>query len=312
MGTRSSALPQRRPTVNRATGVRPRRPGLGPGALLLLVAPSVILLIALNAYPLGYGFFQSLHDGSLITTGPWAGLGNYAHILKEARFWSAAEFTLIFTLVGVFGSWLVGLCLALLLRAQVPGRTIFKVLLMLPWVIPIVVSSTALNWLIATRSSPIPELAHALGFGYPLFLSDPTLAKITVCVFKVWVSFPFMMLMMSSALASVDTTLYEAAGVDGASRWQQLRHITLPMTARSSYVSWIIMMIFCVNDFPSIFLLTGGGPENSTESLIVLSYRSVFQDFHTGDGVSIAFVMTAVLVVVSVILYRRIRRAETA
>jgi multiple sugar transport system permease protein len=118
--------------------------------------------------------------------------------------------------------------------------------------------------------------------------------------------------MCSSALASVDTTVYEAANMDGANRWQQFSRITLPLIARSTYISWILMAIFCVNDFPTIYLLTGGGPVDATASLVVLAYRTVFQDMRTGPGVAIAFLMTLVLVVVSTVLYRQIRKADAA
>jgi multiple sugar transport system permease protein len=193
---------------------------------------------------------------------------------------------------------------------SIPGRGIFKVLLLLPWVVPIVVSSTAWNWLVATSDSPVPVLFETLGLGKPLFLADPTLAAILVCVFKVWVSFPFMMMMSAGALASVDDTLYEAASIDGASRSQQFVQITLPLIARPTYISWILMTVFCVNDFPTIYLLTTGGPVDATTSLIVYAYRTVFQDFQTGPGVAVAFLMTLTLVVVSLTLYRQIRRAH--
>ncbi len=277
--------------------------------LMLLVLPSLILVILINAYPLIYAAIQSLHNGSLITTGDFVGLSNYGNVLTSPDFWNAALFTLLFTVVGVFGSWLVGLGLALLLRTRIPGRGTFKVLLLLPWVVPIVVSSTAWNYLVATPESPLPKLAKALGFGDILFLADPTWAKITVCIFKVWVSFPFMMLMISAALASVDPTIYEAAKMDGASGWNQFRLITLPMISRSTYISWILMTIFCVNDFPTIYLLTNGGPVSATTSLVVLAYRTVFQNFQTGPGVAIAFLMTLTLVLVSVVLYRQIKKA---
>ena len=289
----------------------PRRRRLSPASatLLVLVAPSVILLVLINAYPLIYGAFQSVHDGSLISTGDYVGLSNFTDTLTSPAFWKAVRFTLIFTIVGVFGSWGVGLGLALLLRTRIPARGIFKVLLLLPWVVPIVVSSTAWNFLVATPESPIPRLAAALGFGTPLFLANPLLAQITVCVFKVWVSFPFMMMMTSASLASVPDTVYEASSMDGASKWQQFAHITLPMISRSTYISWILMIIFCVNDFPTIFLLTGGGPVDATTSVLVLSYRTVFQNFQVGPGVSIAFIMTFTLIIVSVLLYRQIRKA---
>lgn len=275
-----------------------------------LLLPSIVLLILINGYPLIYAGIQSTHDGNLIQTGNFVGLENFTSVLSSPAFWKAAQFTLLFTIVGVFGSWLAGLGLALLLRTKIPASGTFKVLLLLPWVVPIVVSSTAWNWLVATPDSLVPAIFRNLGLGTPLFLADPTLAAVTVMIFKVWVSFPFMMMMTSAALASVDSTVYEAASMDGATRWQQFSQITLPLIARSTYISWILMTIFCVNDFPTIYLLTGGGPVDATTSLVVLAYRTVFQDFATGPGVAIAFLMTITLVIVSVILYRQIRKSS--
>jgi multiple sugar transport system permease protein len=275
-----------------------------------LLLPSVVLLVLIHGYPLVHAGIQATHDGSLIETGNFVGAENFGNVLSSDAFWKATRFTLLFTIVGVFGSWLVGLGLALLLRTKIPAGGIFKVLLLLPWVVPIVVSSTAWNWLVATPGSLVPSLFRNLGLGTPLFLADPALAALTVMVFKVWISFPFMMMMISASLASVDNTVYEASSMDGASRWQQFTQITLPLISRSTYISWILMTIFCVNDFPTIYLLTGGGPVDATTSLVVLAYRSVFQDFQTGPGVAIAFLMTMTLVVVSVILYRQIRKSS--
>ena len=291
-----------------STGTR----GTAGRTLLLFALPSLILLVLLTAYPLVYAALQSLRNGDLIDAGSFVGLANYAAVLQSPEFWRAARFTVVFTVAGVFGSWAIGLALALLLRPRTPGKSVFKVLLLLPWVVPIVVSATSWNWLVATPQSPLPMLTEALGLGGTLFLADPALAQVTVCVFKVWISFPFMMMMMSSALASVDANVYEASRVDGAGTWQTFRHITLPMIARSTFIAWILMTIFCVNDFPTVFLLTGGGPVESTQTLVVLAYSTVFQNFQTGPGVAIAFLMTLVLVVISVFLYRRIRKVETA
>ncbi len=290
----------------------PRRRRLGARAITLIAfaAPSLILLLLLNLYPLIYAALQSVRNCTLINVGHFVGLANYANVLTQDAFWSAALFTLIFTVVGVFGSWAIGLALSLLLRSRIPASGLFKVLLLLPWVVPVVVSATAWNWLVATPQSPLPRLGEALGFGNVLFLADPILAKITVCVFKVWISFPFMMMMMSSALASVDENVYEAAKVDGASATRAFFNLTMPLISRSTYISWILMTIFCVNDFPTIFLLTGGGPVNATTSLVVMAYRTVFQSFQTGTGVAIAFLMTLVLVIVSVVLYRQIRKVN--
>jgi multiple sugar transport system permease protein len=286
------------------------RPGASPSTLVLFAVPSLVLLLLLNLYPVIYAGWQSLRNGSLISAGDFVGLDNYIKVLSDPVFWASARFTVIFTVVGVFGSWLVGLSLAILLKTRIPGKTLFRVLLLLPWVVPVVVSATAWNWLVATPQSPFPILAQALGLGNVLFLADPLLAQITVCVFKVWVSFPFMMMMMAAALESVDNNVYEAARVDGASRWKELTNITLPMISRSTYISWILMTIFCVNDFTTIFLLTGGGPVNATQTLVVLAYNTVFLNFQTGPGVAIAFLMTLVLIIISVALFRQIRKVQ--
>ncbi|MEU9823082.1 carbohydrate ABC transporter permease [Pseudonocardia alni] len=291
------------PTGNRQA--RQMRRTLG-----LLVLPSVLMLLLINGYPLVYAIMQSLRDGTLIVTGDFVGLQNYQDVLADPAFWRAVRFTVVFVVVSVLGSWAIGLGLALLLRSDLPGRNGFKVLLLLPWVVPIVVSATAWNWLTATPESPLPVLAGFLGLGSPLFLGDPVLAKVVVCAFEIWVNFPFMMLMNSAALASVDDSVYEAARMDGATPAQQLRYITLPLVARSTYISWILMTIFVVNDFPTIYLLTGGGPVDSTTTLVILAYRTVFENYQVGPGVAIAFLMSLTLIVVSVVLYRQVRKAH--
>jgi multiple sugar transport system permease protein len=280
--------------------------------LLVFAVPSLVLLLLINLYPVIYAGLQSVRNGDLVSPGVFVGLANYTKVLTSHQFWASASFTVIFTITGVFGSWAVGLAVALLLRTKIPARGVFKVLLLLPWVVPVVVSATSWNYLVATPQSPLPVLASALGFPNILFLANPALARVTVCVFKVWISFPFMMMIMSSALSAVDADVYEAARVDGASAWQTFTRITMPLIARSTYISWILMTIFCVNDFPTIFLLTGGGPTNSTMSLIVLAYVTVFENLQVGPGVAIAFLMTLTLVVISVVLYRQLRKAHTA
>ena len=288
----------------------PRRFSTRSITLALLVLPSVVLVVLIYGYPAIYSVFQSLHDGNLVEVGEFVGLQNYRIVLHDPVFWQSVQFTILYCLVGVFGSWVVGLGLALLLRKRMYGRSFLKTLLLLPWVVPVVVTATAWKWLVATPSSVVPRLAQDLGLGQLLFLDSPGLAKTIVIAYKIWLSFPFMMLMASAALAGVENDLYEAARVDGASSWQQFRRITLPLIARSTYISWILMFIFCIGDFQSIYLLTGGGPVNSTSTLVVLAYQTVFGNFQTGPGVAIGIIMTLVSVLVSVVLFRRIKKVQ--
>ncbi|MCX5518829.1 sugar ABC transporter permease [Kaistia defluvii] len=275
-----------------------------------LALPAIVLMVVVNAYPVVFAGIQAVHDGDLLGLGNFVGFANFQDALTDPLFWRSARFTVIFSLCGVFGSWMIGFALALMLKPSFPGKNLFKILLLLPWIVPIVVSSMSWNWLTATPGSLLPTLAADLGFGRVMFLADPTMAMITVCIFKIWISYPFMMMMMSAALEGIEPNVNEAARVDGANARQRLRYIVLPMTARSTYISWILMAMFSVNDFATIFLLTGGGPVNSTTSLIVLAYRSVFQDFRPGFGVAISFLMTAALVTMSVILLRQMRKAN--
>lgn len=307
--TDAQALPVGKRVMTRAV----RRSGTQSGrrlAMVSLALPSIILMGLINAYPLGFALVQSLHNGGLLRLGKFIGVANYVNVVTDPAFWSAASFTLLFTVCGVFGSWLVGFGLAVLLKPEFPGRSIFKVLLLLPWIVPIVVTSMSWNWLVATPRSLLPQFAQTIGLGQVMFLADPTMAMVTVCLFKIWISYPFMMMMGAAALESIETSVYEAATLDGATPRQQLRYIVLPMTAKSTYISWILMTMFSVNDFATIYLLTGGGPVNATTSLIVLAYRSVFQDFLPGYGVAISFIMTIVLVALSLLLFRQVRRSS--
>ena len=277
-----------------------------------LILPSFALLILVNAYPLIYAAKAAVHNGSLLSPGDYVGFRNFQTVLDDGVFWQAVRFTVVFTVAAVFGSWLVGLALALVLRIDFPGRSVFRVLLLLPWVVPVVVTATSWLFLIGTQSSPLPRLAKSLGFGQVLFVADPKLAAVTLIVFKVWTSFPFMLLMMGAALQNIDRSTYEAASLDGAGAWQRLIHITLPLIARPTYISCILAAIFAINDFPTVWLLTGGGPVNSTQTLIVYAYNLVFYEFKPGLGVAVAFLMTLVMVLISLVLFRLARRSFVA
>ncbi|WP_344791023.1 ABC transporter permease subunit [Gryllotalpicola daejeonensis] len=280
--------------------------------LLLLAVPCAVLVLVLNIYPLGSAVWESLNHGDLIGAAPFVGLRNYAYLLTFSEFWRAVLFTAVYVACGVFGGWALGLALALLLRTRVPLAGVWRALLMLPWIVPNIISlGFGWNWLMNDKGSPVLLVLRALGDTHPDVLAHPLFAQIVVCACRVWQSYPFMLLMMSSALASVDGSAYEAAQVDGAGRWKILTRITLPMISKTSYVAWILMAIFCLNDFQSIAALTGGDPQGATRTLILFAWEwGNFAHFGTGVGYATAtgVLMTIVLVAVSVVLYRRTQR----
>ena len=272
--------------------------------LRVLATPSVIVLCLIGGYPIIYAVYQSLRNGSLISPGSFVGGANYKYVLTNGTFWDAARFTLIFTVAAVVGSYLVGLALALTFQAGFPGARIIKPLLLLPWVVPVVVSMTSWGWLIGTGQGLADEFTHAIGLGDVGFLASPTAAVISVCVVKIWESFPFMLLVLGAAMETIDPTLYEAATVDGASWWASTRRITMPLLRNVSFMTWILMAIFSVNDFPTVWLLTGGGPLGATQSLVVYAYELVFQEFHTGQGIAIAILATLIAGGMAIGLFR--------
>jgi multiple sugar transport system permease protein len=271
----------------------------------ILLIPSALLIFLINVYPFATGFFYSLQDGTLLKQGEFVGLANYAAMFTKPDFWNAVWFSIIFALFGVAGSYLLGLVLALLLNQDIPARGFFRVALLLPWIIPSIVSVVSWRWLIADQTGLINVLLGQVGIGPIFFLSTGKWAVFSVILVKIWRSFPFMMLSLLASLQTINREMYEAASIDGATGIQSFRYITLPQLMPVSVVLWILMTIWSVNDFETPWLLTQGGPSNATENLSVLSYRYTFRLNDVGIGSAIAFFTMLVLMVFAVAALRR-------
>ena len=300
MGVRAGAL-DRRSERAVATGRR-RQPDLLPYALFL---PSIAMIVLINLYPFVTGFLYSLQDGSLLKAGEFVGLANYAALWRMADFRYSLQFSALFALANVAGSYAIGLGLALLLNKDVPGRGFFRVALLLPWIIPSIVSIVSWRWMIADQNGLFNQALGLVGLGPIYFLGSSDTAVFSVIMIKIWRSFPFMMVSCLAALQSIDRDLYEAAEIDGAGRWQSFRDITLPQIAGISVVMWILMTIWSVNDFETPWLLTQGGPSNATENLIVLAYKYTFTRNDVGIGSAIAVVSLVILMILALVLLRR-------
>lgn len=276
----------------------------------LFLAPSAFLLVVVIGYPLVTGVLYSLNDGSLLQHGAFIGLGNYRDLPTMPDFRNALLFSAIFALFSVAGSYLIGLGLALLLDQDVPGRGVFRVVLLIPWIIPSIVSIVSWRWIISDQQGLVNVVLRQVGLRPILFLSTANWAVVSVIAIKVWRSFPFMMISILAALQAIDHTLYEAAQMDGAGRWTTFRSITFPHIRTISIVTWILMTIWCFNDFETIWLLTGGGPSNATENLLVLAYKYTFVRNKVGIGSSIAVVSLVILMALAVFLLRKQEEVE--
>lgn len=278
----------------------------------LLLLPSLVLIALINVYPFATGFLYSLQDGTLIQAGEFVGIANYSQLLSDPEFLHALWFSALFAFFGVLGSYAVGLGLALLLNQDIPARGFFRVSLLLPWIIPSIVSIVSWRWMIADQSGLVNQVLRILGIGPVYFLSSGGWAMFSVIVVKIWRSFPFMMLSLLAALQAINREMYEATAVDGAGPWQSFRFITFPLLVPVSIVLWILMTIWSVNDFDTPYLLTMGGPSNATENLSVLSYLDTFNRTQIGVGAAVAFTTMLILMVFAIIMLGTQRDQDSA
>lgn len=277
--------------------------GIGHMPYLLLV-PSIVLIGLIDFYPFLTGLYYSLKSGSLLQTGSFVGLRNYTQLWTMPDFLHSLYFSAIFAIFNVCGSYLVGLGLAILLNKDVPGRGFFRVTLLIPWIIPSIVSIVSWRWLIQDQTSPANIFLSWFGLKPIYFLSSANWAIFSVIVIKIWRSFPFMMISLIAALQTIDQDLYEAGQIDGAGRWALFRYITFPQIKTISIILWILMTIWTVNDFDTPWLLTQGGPSHATESLMILAYRYTFVGDSVGVGSAIAFMSLIILMVLAFLLMK--------
>ena len=270
----------------------------------LLLVPSIVLIVLIELYPFVTGLIYSLQNGSLLTSGTFVGLQNYVSVVTDPEFQYAVVFSAIFAIFSVVGSYLLGLGLALLLIQNFPLRGLFRVLLIIPWILSSIVTIVSWRWMIQDQHGTINVLLGWFHLGPIFFLSDTHWAVVSVIVIKIWRSFPFMMISLIAALQTIDTSLYEAARIDGANRWNAFRYVTFPGIQNISIILWILMTIWSVNDFETPWLLTQGGPSNATESLMVLAYKDTFARNTVGAGAAVAFISLIILMILAIAMMR--------
>ncbi|HEV7276595.1 MAG TPA: sugar ABC transporter permease [Devosiaceae bacterium] len=277
----------------------------GEGLPYILLLPSLVVIGLVIFYPFVTGFWYSLTDGSLMRPGNFVGLDNYFQLFTMRDFQNSLWFSFVFAVANVVGCYLLGLGLALLMNMEMPGRAFFRVALLLPWIIPSVVSIVAWRWMVADQHAFFNQIIRFFGFDAVFFLANEVWAQVIVVLIKIWRSFPFMMLSLLAALQGIDRTLYEAAALDGASKWEMFWHITLPQLRDISIVLCLLMTIWTVNDFDTPWLLTQGGPANATENLVVLAHKYTFARNDLGLGSAISFVTLLILLVFIIFMLRK-------
>jgi ABC-type sugar transport system permease subunit len=279
---------------------------------LVLVAPAFLLLALIVVYPIGKLFVNSFFDLRLSGGGgaKFVGFENYLLVLKDGEFWNAAGNTVLITLITVPGALAAGLGLALLANLPFRRRWPVRLALLLPWALPLAFAGLIFAWFFHTEYGVVNDVARRLGAGEPtMWLLRPGWAFTAICVTIVWKTSSFMALILLAGLQMIPRSLYEAAEVDGASRWQQFREITIPMLMPSIVVALIFRTITALQTFDIPYTMTRGGPGNATETLAMLIHKTTIDYLDVGYGSTLAVFMFALSLAVTAVYLRRIGRS---
>jgi len=276
---------------------------------LACVAPTVLALGVLTVYPGIWVVWLSLQRRiPIFDVARFAGLENYAFLAVDPRFWSAAHNTAVFTFGSVALEVVLGVAAALAIQAQQRGRRVSISLLLLAWAMPAVVGAKLFEWLY----HPAAGLVNVV-LGLPInWLGDPGVALPAVIFADVWRTMPFVAILCYARLLAIPADVYEAAQVDGAGRLATLTRITLPLLGRILLLAVLFRTLDALRAFDIMFVLTGGGPAGTTETLTVYAYRALFQTLQLGFGSAVSVVVFALVMAVAWAYLRLLRTGTVA
>lgn len=286
----------------------------------MLLAPMLLMMLLLTAWPLGRTLWLSFTDAALVgndITPVWVGADNFIYALTDPDFQAALWRTLYFTLVSVAFEGVIGLLVALLLNQKFHGRNVLRVLVILPWALPTIVNATMWRLNFNPDYGSINALLTQLGVidHYRSWLGDPASALNAVMLADIWKNYPLITLLTLAALQSIPDDLYEAARLDGASAWRRFRAITLPAILAPLAVALVLRTIDAFKVFDIIYVMTRGGPMDSTKTLSFFVYQESFSYLRAGSGAAYAVLMTLLcgllIALYMLMLFRQRRRSLT-
>jgi multiple sugar transport system permease protein len=259
--------------------------------------PAAGFLIAFLVYPLGLGIWLSFTDARIGTPGKFIGLENYEWIIGDSKFQTAVFFTLLYTFVASAFKFAIGLYLALLLNQNLPFKAIMRAIILIPFIVPTVLSAIAFWWIYDPQFSIISWSLKQLGWieGNIDFLGDPWNARWSVIFANVWRGVPFIAISLLAGLQTVPPSLYEAATLDGATPWQMFVNITYPLLTPIIAVVMTFSVLFTFTDFQLITVLTHGGPAGATELMATMSSNTAILGSRIGEGAAVSTAMVPFL-----------------
>jgi multiple sugar transport system permease protein len=265
--------------------------------------PAAAFLILFLAYPLGLGVWLSFTDARLGRGGEFVGIENYEFLADDPTFWLTVFNTILYTSVASTIKFAIGLYLAILLNENLPFKALLRAVVLIPFIVPTVLSAIAFWWLFDPQFSIISWSLIKLGLITQNinFLGDVWNARWSVIFANIWRGVPFVAITLLAGLQTVSPSLYEAATIDGATPWQRFRYVTYPLLTPIIAVVMTFSVLFTFTDFQLIWVLTRGGPANATHLMATLSYQRAIGGGYLGEGAAIAtamipFLLAAILV----------------
>ncbi len=282
---------------------------------ILFVMPAALAMGALFGYPVVKNLLMSLQDYSLKTffTGqaPWVGLRNYSTVVRDNLFSQAMVNTALFTIGSIAFQFGIGLALALFFRRRFPLSGVLRSLLLLPWLLPLIVSSATWRSILEQDSGILNRTLtwlHLISEPVP-WLNSPSVALIAVIGVNIWIGIPFNVTLLYSGLAEIPDELYEAGQLDGATGWRAFTYITWPNLRAVASVLLMLGVVYTIKVLDIILGLTGGGPANATQTLATQSYEKSFVDFKFGQGAALSNILIALSFLFAIFYLRGTRRA---
>jgi ABC-type sugar transport system permease subunit len=279
---------------------------------LVFLAPALIALAAVLAYPIIASIWLSLTDASLSAgqlDTPFVGLANYVQLFSDKAVANALLNTLYFTIVEVTAVTTLGLLVALLLNHPMGRWSGFRVMLLLPWAIAPVANAVLWKWIYHSNYGILNAILLQLGIidSNVTWLGDPFGALNMILLVDIWKSTPFIAILILAALQNIPNSLYRAARIDGANQWQSFRYITLPSLKTAIAIAVILQTIWALRVFDLIFVLTKGGPADGTVVMNFLAYRVTFNFLKFGYGAAIANVIFITSLILAIVYVRLMR-----
>lgn len=274
--------------------------------ILALVAPATLLVFAVLAYPVGYAGWLSLHraDETLGPAQPFIGLDNYTGLFDNAQFSTALGRTAYFSVLTVFAGVGLALAIALLLHQRFRGRTLARVLLLVPWAVPPVVNGIMWHYILDANWGVMNAVLREAGIihGGVAWLGTQQRALNSLVLAELWKLMPFLTLLFLAGLQSIPDSLYRAARIDGASAWKRFLHVTLPGLRAPLMFALIVQTMWSLKVFDTIYVLTQGGPARGTTTINYYGYLQTFKFLNDGGGAAVA-ILIMLLVVATTIAY---------